>query len=65
MQEALGAHIFQGPHPILTVREIYREIFRLFAADFFMVIDRLSHLFEGEPCLLRISYYWDRDFHEQ
>ena len=64
MQEALGAHIFQGPHPILTVREIYREIFRLFAADFFMVID-LSHLFEGEPCLLRISYYWDRDFDEQ
>ena len=64
MQEALGAHIFQGPHPILTVREIYREIFQLFAADFFMCID-LSHLFAGEPCLLRISYYWDRDFDEQ
>ena len=64
MQEALGAHIFQGPHPILTVREIYREIFRLFAADFFMCID-ISHLFAGEPCMLRISYYWNQDFDEQ
>jgi hypothetical protein len=27
MQEALGAHIFQGPHPILTVQEIYRDVF--------------------------------------
>ena len=53
-----------GPSPILTVREIYREIFRLFAADFFMCID-VSHLFAGEPCMLRISYYWNRDFDEQ
>ena len=64
MQEALGVHIFQGPNPILTVREIYREIFRLFAADFFMCID-VSHLFAGEPLMLRISYYWNRDFDEQ
>ena len=64
MQEVLSAHIFQGPRPPLTVREIYREIFKLFASDFFMCID-ISHLFAGEPCMLRISYSWQRDFDEQ
>ena len=64
MQEVFGAHIFQAPYPSLTVRQIYKEIFRLFASDFFMCID-LSHLFSGEPCMLRISYYWNRDFDEQ
>ena len=64
MQEILSAHIFQGPCPRLKVREIYREIFRLFASDFFMCID-ISHLFAGEPCMLRIFYQWNRDFDEQ
>ena len=45
MQEALGAHIFQGPHPILTVQEIYRDVFRLFAANFFICIDIIAMTF--------------------
>ena len=48
----------------MKVRKIYKEIFRLFASNFFICID-LSHLFHGEPCILRISFYWDRDFDEQ
>ena len=64
MQEVLSAHIFQAPYPSLNIRQIYKEIFQLFASDFFMCID-LSHLFHGEPCILRISFDWNRDFDEQ
>eukprot|EP00438_Fugacium_kawagutii_P008241 Skav226260 [mRNA] locus=scaffold2708:148774:149469:- [translate_table: standard] len=64
MQQVLHAHIFQAPYPQFQVREIYKEIFRLFASDFFLCID-VSHLFAGEPCILRISFYWSRDFDEQ
>ena len=61
MQEVLGSHIFHGPYPSSwRVRDIYKEIFDLFAGDFYMCID-LSHLFAGEPCMLRISYNWNRD----
>ena len=64
IQDVLCAHIFEASYPSMKVREIYKEIFRLFASNFFMCID-VSHLFGGEPCILRISFYWERDFDEQ
>ena len=64
IQDVLCAHIFEASFPSMKVREIYKEIFRLFASNFFMCID-VSHLFGGEPCILRISFYWERDFDEQ
>ncbi|OLQ03471.1 hypothetical protein AK812_SmicGene13559 [Symbiodinium microadriaticum] len=64
LSESLHAQIFESPAAEVPMKEVYREIARLFNSTFVIFID-LSHLFAGEPCMLRYTLYPDQDFDVQ
>lgn len=63
LEEILGVELLEG-ELVMPTREIYRHIYDLFARTFTIFID-LSHLFDGQACMLRFSMSYDRDFAEQ
>ncbi|CAE7417458.1 unnamed protein product [Symbiodinium sp. CCMP2456] len=64
LSESLHAQIFESPAAEVPMKEVYREIARLFNSTFVIFID-LSHLFAGEPCMLRYTLHPDQDFDVQ
>ncbi|CAE7801028.1 unnamed protein product [Symbiodinium sp. CCMP2592] len=64
LSESLHAQILESPAARMPMKEVYREIARLFNSTFVIFID-LSHLFAGEPCMLRYTLHPDLDFDVQ
>ena len=64
LSESLHTQILESPAAQMPMKEVYREIARLFNSTFVIFID-LSHLFAGEPCMLRYTVHPDQDFDVQ